>query len=186
MPGAVLPREPRTPREIFEHYLRDLVYGANDGLITTFAIVAGVAGADLSTRVVLILGFANRLAVGFSRGASNYLSSRSEQELLAATDTGAREPHAFRHGVATFAAFVVIGLVPLIAYLLPIPPERRFRTAALLTLLALFGVGASRALVTRLRWWSAGLEMLLVGGAAATVAYLVGRFLAGITGGPVV
>ena len=87
----------------------------------------------------------------------------------------------------TQGSWVLIFLwLVLIAYLLPIPPERRFRTAALLTLLALFGVGASRALVTRLRWWSAGLEMLLVGGAAATVAYLVGRFLAGITGGPVV
>ena len=54
------------------HYLPDLVYGANDGIITTFAVVFGVIGAALSERVILILGFANLLADGFSMGASNY------------------------------------------------------------------------------------------------------------------
>ena len=38
-------------------YIGDLVYGATDGIITTFAVVAGVAGAELSTSVVIILGF---------------------------------------------------------------------------------------------------------------------------------
>jgi hypothetical protein len=61
-----LAHEPRAPREIFRHYLRDLVSGANDGIITTFAVAAGVAGAQLGARTVLILGFANLLADGFS------------------------------------------------------------------------------------------------------------------------
>lgn len=41
------------------HYIRDLIYGANDGVITTFAVVAGVTGGALSTRAVLIVGVAN-------------------------------------------------------------------------------------------------------------------------------
>ncbi len=65
-------------------YLRDFVYGANDGIITTFAVVAGVAGADLSARVVLILGFANLLADGFSMAMSNYLSEKSNRGFIAA------------------------------------------------------------------------------------------------------
>ena len=63
--------------ELIRHYLPDLVYGANDGIITTFAVVSGVVGADLSERIILILGFANLLADGFSMGASNFLSRRS-------------------------------------------------------------------------------------------------------------
>ncbi len=55
------------------HYLPDLVYGANDGIITTFAVVCGVVGANLSVRIILILGFANLVADGFSMGASNFL-----------------------------------------------------------------------------------------------------------------
>ena len=46
--------------------LRDYIYGGLDGIITTFAIVSGVAGANLSSSVVLILGFANLLADGLS------------------------------------------------------------------------------------------------------------------------
>jgi vacuolar iron transporter family protein len=61
-------------------YLRDWVYGGIDGAITTFAIVAGVVGAELSSRVVLILGIANVVADGFSMAASNYSGTRTEIE----------------------------------------------------------------------------------------------------------
>jgi VIT1/CCC1 family predicted Fe2+/Mn2+ transporter len=56
------------------HYIRDLIYGANDGVITTFAVVAGVTGGALSARAVLIVGVANLLADGLSMGVGNYLS----------------------------------------------------------------------------------------------------------------
>jgi VIT1/CCC1 family predicted Fe2+/Mn2+ transporter len=59
-------------------YLRDWVYGGIDGAITTFAIVAGVVGAELSNRVVLILGLANVVADGFSMAASNYSGTKAE------------------------------------------------------------------------------------------------------------
>ncbi len=61
-------------------YIKDIVYGANDGIITTFAIVAGSYGADFSPKVILILGSANLLADGFSMAASNFLGSRSEND----------------------------------------------------------------------------------------------------------
>lgn len=60
--------------------LRDFVYGAIDGVVTTFAVVAGVAGAGLATRVVLILGAANLAADGFSMAVSNFLGARSEDQ----------------------------------------------------------------------------------------------------------
>jgi VIT1/CCC1 family predicted Fe2+/Mn2+ transporter len=64
-------------------YLRDWVYGGIDGAVTTFAIVAGVVGAELSNRVVLILGAANLVADGFSMAASNYSGTKTEHEELA-------------------------------------------------------------------------------------------------------
>jgi hypothetical protein len=63
-----------------EHpYLKDFIYGAVDGAVTTFAVVSGVAGAGLSSGVIIILGLANLVADGFSMAASNFLgkSSRS-------------------------------------------------------------------------------------------------------------
>jgi VIT1/CCC1 family predicted Fe2+/Mn2+ transporter len=61
-------------------YLRDWVYGGIDGTVTTFAIVAGVVGAELSSGIVPILGIANVVADGFSMAASNYSGTKTEQE----------------------------------------------------------------------------------------------------------
>jgi len=62
-------------------YLKDFIYGAIDGAVTTFAVVAGVAGAGLSSGIIIILGFANLLADGFSMAISNYLGTKAENEL---------------------------------------------------------------------------------------------------------
>lgn len=77
------------PREIAERltacarhsYLRDFIYGGIDGTVTTFAIVSGVAGAGLPGNVIVVLGAANLIADGFSMAASNYLGTRSEEQL---------------------------------------------------------------------------------------------------------
>lgn len=61
-------------------YLGEFVYGGIDGLVTTFAVVAGGAGANLDSVVIIILGFANLLADGFSMSVGAYLSSKSERE----------------------------------------------------------------------------------------------------------
>jgi len=64
-------------------HVGDFVFGGIDGVVTTFAVVAGVAGAQLAASVVLVLGIANLLADGFAMGIGNYLSLRSERERYA-------------------------------------------------------------------------------------------------------
>jgi vacuolar iron transporter family protein len=76
-PDAISRRLAGHPRQ---NYLRDWVYGGIDGAVTTFAVVAGVVGADLPTRTVLILGAANLLADGFSMAASNYSGTKTERD----------------------------------------------------------------------------------------------------------
>ena len=63
-------------------YIKDIVYGANDGIITTFTIVSGSIGAGFSATVIIVLGIASILADGFSMAASNFLGTRSENELF--------------------------------------------------------------------------------------------------------
>lgn len=70
----------RLGQENKPNYLRDWIYGGIDGAVTTFAIVAGVVGAELSSRVILILGLANLLADGFSMAAGNYSATKSERD----------------------------------------------------------------------------------------------------------
>lgn len=67
-----------------EHsYLKDFIYGAIDGAVTTFAVVSGVAGAGLSPGIVIVLGAANLVGDGFSMAASNFLGTRAEQQVRA-------------------------------------------------------------------------------------------------------
>jgi VIT1/CCC1 family predicted Fe2+/Mn2+ transporter len=63
-------------------YLKDFVYGAIDGTVTTFAVVSGVVGAGLSIKAILVLGVANLLADGFSMAMSNYLGTSTENQEL--------------------------------------------------------------------------------------------------------
>jgi VIT1/CCC1 family predicted Fe2+/Mn2+ transporter len=142
-------------------YIAEIVYGANDGIVTTFAVVAGVAGAALDPAIVLILGTANLLADGFSMGASNYLSQRSAQEYRAARDernsgvhdgrnsgvsTEGHSPEANEAGddsnggrpplftaATTFLAFVIAGWTPLVPYLLALEFEALLAVEATFT-----------------------------------------------------
>ena len=172
--------EPHGPLQIARHYIRELIYGANDGIITTFAVVAGVAGGGLSLRVVLIIGAANLLADGLSMAAGNYLSIRSHESVLEAEELPEEESFPLRHAGATFLAFVAAGIVPLVPYMTPAVAVDRFALSIAFTLVAMFIVGASRALITRIRWWEGGLEMLGLGAAVATLAYGSGRLVAAV------
>ncbi len=69
------------------NYLRDWIYGGIDGSVTTFAVVSGVAGARLSPWIILVMGFANLFADGFSMAASNYLGTKAEHEDLQRLET---------------------------------------------------------------------------------------------------
>ena len=172
IPQAARARPPALGR-LASHYLPDLVYGANDGIITTFAVVSGVVGASLSESVIITLGFANLVADGFSMGASNYLARRShlEEDLADRRD-------ALRHGFATTVGFVIAGLLPLAGYLLPLEPQVQFPVSIALAAAALFAVGAARTFVTRRGLLRSGAEMLLVGSLAAVVAFGIGAFAA--------
>jgi VIT1/CCC1 family predicted Fe2+/Mn2+ transporter len=71
---------PEQHRQKQGKYIKSVVYGGLDGIITTFAVVAGVAGASLASGVVLILGFANLIADGLSMAMGDFLSTKAENE----------------------------------------------------------------------------------------------------------
>lgn len=72
----------RLARGPTHNYLRDWIYGGIDGSVTTFAVVSGVSGAQLSPWIILVMGFANLFADGFSMAASNYLGTKAEHDDL--------------------------------------------------------------------------------------------------------
>ncbi|MEX0702512.1 MAG: VIT1/CCC1 transporter family protein [Planctomycetales bacterium] len=230
----------RIAAEPSQNYLRDFVYGAIDGCVTTFAIVSGVVGADLHASVVVVLGLANVLADGFSMGVSNYLGTKADRQLVDRArrieerhvedipageqaeireifrqkgfegelldrvvetitadravwiDTMLREEwglslsrvSAWRAGLVTFAAFVLVGMVPLLPFIVfyahDFSKTEVFGISCAATAGTFFGIGALKARFVEEGWLQAGLETLLMGGGAAGLAYGVGALLRGL------
>ncbi|MEQ9468346.1 MAG: VIT1/CCC1 transporter family protein [Ekhidna sp.] len=69
-----------SPLSRIQDYLGEFVYGGIDGSVTTFAVVAGSAGANLESSIIIILGFANLIADGFAMSVGSYLSTKTEKE----------------------------------------------------------------------------------------------------------
>ncbi len=166
-------------------YLYEFVYGAIDGTITTFAVVAGAVGASLSASIILILGFANLFADGFSMAVSNYLSTESEADILK------QHKHKHQHfknpkktALATFASFVLIGFIPLLAFVLavfiPELDKNQFTYSIILTGIAFIIIGALKGKVTGKNKLKSVLEILVIGGIAAAIAFLTGFLLRGL------
>ena len=167
------------PTEGFAHYLRDMVYGALDGVITTLAVISGASGASLEPRVALRLGMANLVADGISMGASNYLGLKSELQQRGAS---IRKEKPWRHGLATSAAFAVVGSLPLWAFLLaPMLDLPVLATAAALSVLALGLAGTIRGKLANRRPSHAAFEMVAIGLAASAAAYLIGALVEPLT-----
>ena len=172
-------------RAYSEKHLAGFVYGAIDGTLTTFAIVSGVIGANLSPAIVLVLGLANVLADGFSMASSNFLSERSVRELREEVSASSFERVTpLRSALTTFISFVIIGLIPLApfgaALFFEMTLAFQFMLSIILTACAFITIGSIRGIVVKKGVLRSALETLLIGGLAAFISYLVGYLLRGL------
>ena len=163
-------------------YLSEFVYGGIDGSVTTFAIVAGVIGASLSSTIILILGFANLFADGFSMAVSSYLSKKSQFEVAT---KHVKQYHSrkkpINSAIATFISFILIGFIPLLsfvlAYFIPIIEQSKFTYSIILTGIAFLVIGGFRGKIANKSPIRTSLETLVMGGIAAIIAFTIGFLL---------
>lgn len=163
-------------------YLRDMIYGAMDGAVTTFAVVSGVTGAGLEPKIVIVLGVAGVVGDGFSMAAGNYMGTKADRQRVVESIDAVRDSgsNPFTAAATTFVAFLVAGVIPLLPYFASFAGSDVTSPAAVsttLTLITFFAIGAGKAFVVPVRWWLAGLESLAVGAVAAALAYGCGAGL---------
>ena len=216
-------------------YFDDFIYGSIDGAVTTFAIVAGVMGASLPSVIILILGFANLFADGFSMAAANYQASKARNEFIEMKrkqeeweienleeqekdeirdiykekgfkdklledvvriitsrrkvwiDTMMKEElgliedgkNPMQSSVSTFVGFNVVGLIPLIPFMIFMiigieVNSEAFVYSTVSVFAAFFLVGMIKGKIVKKSMLYSGISTLIIGGIAAVVAYLVG------------
>ena len=227
----------------FAEYFKEVIYGGVDGIVTTFAVVAGFSGAALSNEtttqlsfvVVLLFGLANLFADAASMGLGNFLSVRSEQDLYKAAR--AKEVYEVQHnpemeyeetitlmmqkgfseedsrtladiyqkneeywvdfmmshelempdprddnpvftGLATFVSFLVFGVIPLLPFIFytSATPESAFQISIFGTFTALVALGLLKWRIVGSDLWKSLFEVVVVGGVAAVLAFIVGSF----------
>ena len=213
----------------------DFIYGSIDGAVTTFAIVTGIVGASLPTGIILILGFANLFADGFSMAAANYQASKARNEFVQMkrrqeeweidnlaeeerneireiyrekgfkdelledvvriitsrrkvwVDTMMKEElgliedekNSMNSSVSTFIGFNIIGLIPLLPFVIFMiigidQNSEAFIYSTISVLAAFFLVGMIKGKIVKKSMIYSGIITLIIGGIAAIVAYLVG------------
>lgn len=222
-------------------HVDDFIYGSIDGAVTTFAIVAGVIGASLPSGIVLILGFANLFADGFSMAAANFQAAKARNEFIQMkrkqeeweidnlaeqerdeirdiyrgkgfkdelleeivrvitsrrkvwVDTMMKEElgliedekSPLESSISTFIGFNVIGLIPLIPFMIFLmigleANSEAFLYSTLSIIAAFFLVGMIKGKIVKRSKFRSGIYTLIIGGVASVVAYLVGYGLQSI------
>ena len=213
----------------------DFIYGSIDGAVTTFAIIAGVVGASLSPGIILILGFANLFADGFSMAAANYQASKARNQFIEMkrkqeeweidnlaeqekeeireiykkkgfkdelleevvriitsrrkvwVDTMMKEElgliedkkNPLESSVSTFIGFNLIGLIPLIPFMIFIfmkidANSEAFVYSTISVMASFFLVGMIKGKIVKKPKIRSGFYTLIIGGIASLVAYYVG------------
>jgi VIT1/CCC1 family predicted Fe2+/Mn2+ transporter len=156
--------------------LREIVMGAQDNLTTVLAVVLGVAVGSGEARTVALAGLASGVAEAISMAGVLYTSTRAERDLAA--NNGEHGPRAdpVVAGAVTFAAAIVAAMIPLAPFSV-LPLHWAMAAASVLSVGALFLLGAWTGGVTSRSRWSAGLRFVLIGGLAALGSALVGAAL---------
>jgi len=213
----------------------DFIYGSIDGAVTTFAIIAGVVGASLSPGIILILGFANLFADGFSMAAANYQASKARNQFIEMkrkqeeweidhmeeqekeeireiykkkgfkdelleeivriitsrrkiwVDTMMKEElgliedgkNPLDNSVSTFIGFNLIGLIPLIPFMIFMfmkidANSEAFVYSTISVIVSFFLVGMIKGKIVKKPKIQSGFYTLIIGGIASLVAYFVG------------
>ena len=153
--------------------LRDFIFAADDGMLTTFAVIAGSVGAAFSTNILVTLGLANVFADGLVVATGLYMGIKSELEITKKGEGLQKsEGSPLAHGVITYISFVFFGLLPILPFFTDF--SHKFICSASIVAVSLFLIGSLKTIYTKKNLVKSGLEVLVTGGISALVAFGVG------------
>lgn len=177
-------------RGIIITHLREIVFGMEDGLVSSLGAVSGIAAATKDPILVLVSGCIIILVESISMAAGTYLSDKTEFQqrrtsLLYRLNPRHQQTGEFQYAtdgaISMGISYMAGGSLVLISYML-LPVNSALVTSIITTALILFLVGYIKAALTDVSRLRSGFETMFVSLAAAAVGLIIGNLGAGLTG----
>ncbi len=152
-------------------YLRTIIFGIIDSLVSTVGLLAGIDVAGAPHTTIALTGIIYAFVEAFSMAVGNFLSEESVEEYVAKKDIGGK--NAFGAGTLMFVVFVMAAFIPILPYLI-FTDYTALVGSIVLSITALFIVGAVSGRIAKLSVFSRGFRMALLGGVAIVIGTVVG------------
>lgn len=156
-----------------EGFLRNFVFGIEDGLVSTVGFVSGIASTTIERSTILLTGAVLIAVEGFSMGIGSVLSDTSVHEWSLHTSRSPRR--SIFGGLIMFISYIAAGLLVLVPYVLW--KERAEVVSVSVSLGMLFFLGVFSAKISHLPILRRGIRMTLIGGMAIVLGIAVAKFL---------
>lgn len=155
-------------------YLRNVIFGVEDSLVSTVGLLAGIAIGDISAAKIFMIGVVYLFVEGFSMAAGSYLSEHSAQEF----ETGARSKSnaPLLGAIVMFLAFIIAGIVPIAPYLF-LPVTSGIVWSVIVSLIFLGILGYVQAKVSKVGALRSIVRMVVIGGIAIILGLVIGKLL---------
>jgi VIT1/CCC1 family predicted Fe2+/Mn2+ transporter len=168
-------------RPVLGQFIRDIVFGTNDALLTNIGIVTGFTASLAANRLIILAVLVDIFTSAFAMSIGTYLSRTSEDDYLGISlakkskldvDNALANPYVA--AMVMWVVYVISGFIPLIPFLFGLPPNTAAKIAVGLGAITFIFVGMFKGAVTHTSLRRSALQFFLLGGAAALIGYLIG------------
>lgn len=159
------------PKYMSAAYVRSFVFGVEDSLVSTVGLLSGIAIANVSRGTILLTGIVLIFVEAFSMAAGMFLSEKSAEEYVLKQNTSSH--YSFVASVIMFFSYFIAGFIPLAPYVFA-DVASAFIVSIVLSLIALFVLGAASARLSQIRFLRESIRMLVIGGIAIGVGIAAG------------
>ena len=161
----------RIPQHLQQVFVRNLIFGVEDSLVSTVGLLAGIAVGDVPPHTILLTGVVYIAVEALSMAVGSFLSEESVTEM---EEKRPGVSVAFWGALVMFASFIIAGFVPLAPYLL-VGGGYALPASVIVSLVVLFGLGFAHGRMVKANSWSRALRMMLLGGGAILLGIGVSR-----------
>ena len=155
-------------------YLRTIIFGINDSLVSTVGFLAGISVAGVPKATIALTGIVYAFVEAFSMAMGDFLSEESAEEYISKSTVNNR--HSITAAIFMFISCVLASLIPLIPYII-FTSGTALIVSVSLSVISLFIVGMVSARFSRLPMLWRGIRMSLLGGAAIIMGVAIGTFM---------